>query len=539
MRFTFRVVLFSLLLLSSFVCVNAQQSAPADLRAAAARGCANAKQLAGLAPEVCALGGVERRHIVADVFEYSFQLKVGEGEHDVIGVHRVVRERANGVAQRAEHALFMIHGDIWGFDEAFMSSTLSGAVPREQSLGVYLARKGVDVWGIDLRWHQTPEDTTDFTFMKDWNIGTHVRDTAAAIGVARSVRAATGNDDGRVALLGWSRGGTIAYAYANEETRLPEASRQVGALIPFDIAYKLSPEHEAQRASACTRYAAEKAALDAGVYVSPLGGGVKTFGLLAATAPEEPSPVPGFAGLTNRQVALLVGSATHLLFAPNPPVPFYHFNAGSFDASGLPVGLQFTRENYLYDFYQTAAPFQSSTEQAETDAILCGETATPYDDRLGEVKIPVLYVGAGGGFGEEIDTLEAQSALEGVFGPEKRIDLGWMVAGDKLPKGAAKLLLNLALLAGDALVRGGRLDVGAENRDGEVELVIRAEGPRILLDPVLRETLASGSSGNTVEPRAAGAWLAHNLASEAGGSIRLSDAESEVLLIGATLPPQG
>src|SRR5690242_15860747 len=154
-----------------------------------------------------------------------------------------------------------------------------------------------------------------------------------------------------------------------------------------------------------------------------------------------------------------------------------------------------------------------------------------------KLKFFRLAFGAAGGFGEEIDTFEAQAALEGVFGPEKRIELGWIVAGDKLPKAAAKLLLNLALLAGDALVRGGRLDVGAENRDGEVELVIRAEGPRILLDPALRQTLATGSSGDRVEARAAGAWLAHNLASEAGGSIQLSDPESDVLLIGATLPP--
>ena len=156
-----------------------------------------------------------------------------------------------------------------------------------------------------------------------------------------------------------------------------------------------------------------------------------------------------------------------------------------------------------------------------------------------KLKFFRLAFGAAGGFGDEIDTFEAQTALEGVFGAEKRIELGWMVSSDKLPKGAAKLLLNLALLAGDALVRGGRLDVGAENRDGEVELVIRAEGPRILLDPALRETLAKGSSGDTVEPRAACAWLGHNLAAEAGGSIQLSDPESEVLLIGATLPPHG
>jgi histidine phosphotransferase ChpT len=156
-----------------------------------------------------------------------------------------------------------------------------------------------------------------------------------------------------------------------------------------------------------------------------------------------------------------------------------------------------------------------------------------------KLKFFRLAFGAAGGFGEEIDTHEAEAALEGVFGPERRIELGWVVSDGKLPKGAVKLLLNLALLAGDALVRGGRLDVGGERRDDEIELVIRAEGPRILLDPVLRETLATGGSGGTVEPRAAGAWLAHSLAAEAGGSIQLSDPAAEVLMIGALLPRQG
>jgi histidine phosphotransferase ChpT len=153
-----------------------------------------------------------------------------------------------------------------------------------------------------------------------------------------------------------------------------------------------------------------------------------------------------------------------------------------------------------------------------------------------KLKFFRLAFGAGGGFGEEVDTHEAQGALEGVFGAERRIELGWMVGDEKLPKGAVKLLLNLALLAGDALVRGGRLDVGAERTDGQIELVIRGQGPRILLDPVLRETLARGASDGTVEPRAAGAWLAHSLAAETGGSIQLSDPTSDVLMIGAMLP---
>jgi histidine phosphotransferase ChpT len=153
-----------------------------------------------------------------------------------------------------------------------------------------------------------------------------------------------------------------------------------------------------------------------------------------------------------------------------------------------------------------------------------------------KLKFFRLAFGAGGGFGEAINTDEARAALEGVFGPERRIELGWLVADDKLPKGAVKLLLNVALLAGDALVRGGRLDIGAERNGDALELAIRAEGPRILLDPALRETLGKGSTGGSVEPRAAGAWLAHSLAAEAGGTIRLSDPADDLLVIGISLP---
>src|ERR1044071_4223933 len=411
MQLFHRIALFSFLLLSSFVCAAAQK--PADVRAAAAAACPS-----------CGVERVERRHIVADVFEYSFKLKVGAGANDVIGLHRVVRERANGVPFKPMRAVFMVHGDLWGFDEAFMSSTLSGAVARERSVGVYLAQNGVDVWGIDLRWTQVPADTTDFQFMKDWNLSTHVSDVGGGISVARAVRSATGSGDGKVALLGWSRGGVIAYAYANAEAALPEQSRQVNALIPVDIAFKLNPEHEEQRAGACARYAAGQQQLAAGVYHSPQGVLVRSLGTLAATAPADASPV--VAGLDNRQAALLVGSATHVLFGLYPPVPFYHFAAGAFDASGLPSGLQFTQEGYLYDFYQSAAPYQSTTEQAETEGVTCGESL-PYDDNLAAVNVPVYYVGAGGGFGDYgLDTLsrlgstDVTSNVVKLYGPEGR-----------------------------------------------------------------------------------------------------------------------
>jgi len=179
---------------------------------------------------------------------------------------------------------------------------------------------------------------------------------------------------------------------------------------------------------------------------------------------------------------------------------------------------------------------EQDPEMREKCLELLNESARASANKL---KFFRLAFGAGGGFGDQIDTREAHSALEGLFGAEGRVELGWLVEDDSLPKGAVKLLLNLALIAGDALVRGGRLDVGAEHGANGLELVIRAEGPRILLDPGLRETIVKGTSDGVVEPRAAGAWLAHELAEQAKGEIRLSDPADEVLLIGVTLPSHG
>ena len=179
---------------------------------------------------------------------------------------------------------------------------------------------------------------------------------------------------------------------------------------------------------------------------------------------------------------------------------------------------------------------EQDAEMRERCLELLNESARASANKL---KFFRLAFGAAGGFGERIDTREARAALDGLFGADRRVELGWLVEDDELPKGAVKLLLNLALIAGDALVRGGRLDVGAEASERSLELAIRAEGPRILLDPVLRETIVTGSSDGSVEPRAAGAWLAHELAAQAGGEIRLSDPADEVLMIGVTLPSQG
>jgi histidine phosphotransferase ChpT len=110
---------------------------------------------------------------------------------------------------------------------------------------------------------------------------------------------------------------------------------------------------------------------------------------------------------------------------------------------------------------------------------LLGESARASANKL---KFFRLAFGAAGGFGETVDTREARTAIEGLFADNKRLQLGWLVDEPVLAKSAIKVMLNLALIAGDALVRGGQLDIGGETHDdGTIEIVVRAAGPRIVL----------------------------------------------------------
>jgi histidine phosphotransferase ChpT len=162
---------------------------------------------------------------------------------------------------------------------------------------------------------------------------------------------------------------------------------------------------------------------------------------------------------------------------------------------------------------------------------LLGESARASANKL---KFFRLAFGAAGGFGETIDTREAHSAIEGLFGDNHRVTIGWMIDEPVLPKQAIKVLLNLALIGGDALVRGGQLDIGAESTPESVDIVVRADGPRIVLDPELRNALTGENADTPITPRAAAAFLVRELVTANGGDLQVSPADSDVLLFGAS-----
>lgn len=146
-----------------------------------------------------------------------------------------------------------------------------------------------------------------------------------------------------------------------------------------------------------------------------------------------------------------------------------------------------------------------------------------------------LAFGAAGGFGEQIALAEPRALVDALVGNNGRITVNWALSGDSLPKNAVKTLLNLSLIAIDALVRGGTLDIGAEVRDGSSEIVVRAAGPRIAFDPAVGQALDGSLPSAELTSKTAPAAMVQQLASAAGGGIQVHLAP-DALVMGAVLP---
>ncbi|WP_109357052.1 histidine phosphotransferase family protein [Sphingorhabdus sp. EL138] len=161
---------------------------------------------------------------------------------------------------------------------------------------------------------------------------------------------------------------------------------------------------------------------------------------------------------------------------------------------------------------------------------LLADSARASADKL---KYFRLAFGAAGGFGDDVDPAEAKQLVESLVGDQGKITLGWAVQSGTLPKKAIKILLNLALIAREALVRGGQLDVGAEQGDNGIEVVVRAEGPKIALDDGIRAALEGTLPQSELTARTAAAWMSRELSCENGGDLRVSPDSGTELLLGA------
>jgi len=154
-----------------------------------------------------------------------------------------------------------------------------------------------------------------------------------------------------------------------------------------------------------------------------------------------------------------------------------------------------------------------------------------------KLKFFRLAYGAAGGFGDEVPSDEPRALVAGLVAANERIAFEWAVAEETLPKPAVKVLLNLAAIASDALIRGGTLAVGAERREGATEIAVRASGPRVAFDGNIGKALDGSLAPDELSGRTAPAHMIRLLAEELGGGLQYA-LSAEALVMGAVLPDQ-
>ncbi len=152
-----------------------------------------------------------------------------------------------------------------------------------------------------------------------------------------------------------------------------------------------------------------------------------------------------------------------------------------------------------------------------------------------KLKFFRLAFGAAGGFGETVAVDEPRALVEALVGNNGRIELNWTLSAAALPKPAVKVLLNLSLIAIEALVRGGTLEIGAELNGGTTEIVVRATGPKIAFDATVGRALDGELNVGELSSRTAPAAMIRALAAAQGGGLQFALTD-EALVMGAVLP---
>jgi len=163
---------------------------------------------------------------------------------------------------------------------------------------------------------------------------------------------------------------------------------------------------------------------------------------------------------------------------------------------------------------------------------LLEQSAKTSTDKL---KFFRLAFGAAGGVGDNVPVEEAQDVLNALASDAKRVELNWAIDEHSLPKPAVKVMLNLAQIALDALVRGGTLDIGAERRAGNIELVARATAQKLAFDETIGYALHGDLEDHDITSRTAAAHMIALLAREMGGGLQYAVSD-DALVLGAVLP---
>ncbi|UJH67854.1 hypothetical protein [Allomuricauda sp. SCSIO 65647] len=339
----------------------------------------------------CRITKIARSALSADIAHYQIMVRMGNGPYDVVRIHRVVRESRKYRPIRTKGNVFMIHGSSQDFDDIFLRPGVE-TPDATNSSPFYLASNDIDVWGIDLGWTLVPIETTDFSFFQNWGITKDAGHVLKSMAIARLVRGLTRQGFGKMNLLGFSYGAGLTYNAAIKETKQHRILRDIKGIIPTDFVLVYEQNDSPFAAGSCSLSQMSEAAHANGEYQNANGVGFVTVGQAALENPEGDSPFAP--GLSNYQFALAAAGG------PQPNGPDWHFLGGEFDGQ-IPSGLAYTQEERWFKLLVSLAPYMPTYSAAEGFKRVCPENRENTIAELGEIKVPVLYLGAQGGYGND------------------------------------------------------------------------------------------------------------------------------------------
>jgi histidine phosphotransferase ChpT len=139
-----------------------------------------------------------------------------------------------------------------------------------------------------------------------------------------------------------------------------------------------------------------------------------------------------------------------------------------------------------------------------------------------------LAFGAAGSAGAAIDTGDAEQVARGLLADEKT-KLVWNATRSLLPKNKVKLLLNLVLIASQAIPRGGVIDVTIDGTDNDLNIRVTATGLNAKLASHTPHLLAGEPEGG-VDGHGIQAFYTGLVAREAHLKISATTEDGKVIL---------
>ncbi len=132
-----------------------------------------------------------------------------------------------------------------------------------------------------------------------------------------------------------------------------------------------------------------------------------------------------------------------------------------------------------------------------------------------------IAFGAAGSSGAQIDLGDAETVARG-FLEDDKTRLAWNVPRVLLAKNRVKLLLNMLVIAGQTIPRGGVLTAEAAGSGDTMGFKVTAAGTNAKISPAVPDLLAGGSHGGSVDAHAIQPFYTGLLARQCGLAVSIA-----------------